>query len=135
MTCYSAQGPSSKLIYPFQNLLLHSFDPLRVTLPLPVTDGCVQDGPLWTNQSSFPVTNGRGQADSLRTKAHFQLPLINLQCEHSTYFMSTYSRYLCTNQNTSTVWRKAIQPKKWRENFPAMKIPLLFMSYMWIPHI
>ncbi len=26
------------------------------------------------------------------------------------------------------VWHKAIQPKKWRENFPAMKIPLLFMA-------
>ncbi len=29
---------------------------------------------------------------------------------------------------TSAVWHKAIQPKKWRENFPAIKIPFLFMA-------
>ena len=26
------------------------------------------------------------------------------------------------------VWHKAIQPKKWLENFPAIKIALLFMA-------
>ena len=34
-----------------------------------------------------------------------------------------------------TVWKQAIHPKKWRENFPAIKIALLFMAQMWIPHI
>ena len=27
-----------------------------------------------------------------------------------------------------TVWKQAINPKKWRENFPAIKIALLFMA-------
>ncbi len=26
------------------------------------------------------------------------------------------------------VWHKAYSPKKWRENFPAIKSPLLFMA-------
>ncbi len=29
---------------------------------------------------------------------------------------------------SNSVWHKAYSPKKWRENFPAIKIPLLFLA-------
>ncbi len=32
------------------------------------------------------------------------------------------------NDSEYTVWKQAIHPKKWRENFPATKIALLFMA-------
>ncbi len=33
------------------------------------------------------------------------------------------------------VWKQGIHSKKWRENFPATKIALLFMTQIWIPNI
>ena len=33
------------------------------------------------------------------------------------------------------VWKQAIILKKWRENISATKFALLFMAWMWIPHI
>ncbi len=37
--------------------------------------------------------------------------------------------YTCETAPNS-VWHKAIQPKKWWENFPATKIALLFIGLM-----
>ncbi len=34
-----------------------------------------------------------------------------------------------------TPQKQAIIPKKWRENFPTTKFALLFMAWMWIPHM